>query len=230
MNLNINHLIHRLPRKDRLRLMSVLEPFELVLGDILCESGQATGHVYFPIQGYLSLLAQTAGSSGVEVGMIGTEGMLGAELALGVRTSPLRAMVQGEGVALRMSAPGFTSELENSLPLQQCLHRYLYVLMGQQTTSAACLRFHEIGPRLARWLLMCQDRTKSDSFRVTQEVLGYLLGVRRVGVTTAAGALQRSGLLKYHRGHITVLDRLGLEAAACNCYQENGLAYARWLP
>jgi CRP-like cAMP-binding protein len=226
----VNHLINRLPRKDRLRLMSVLEPFDLVLGEVLCESGEPTSHVYFPTKGYISLVAQTEGSPGVEVGMVGTEGMLGAELALIVTTSPLHALVQGEGSALRLGTRDFKNELERSLPLQRCLHRYLYVLMGQQTTSATCLRFHEIGPRLARWLLMSQDRAKSDSFSVTQEFLGYMLGVRRVGVTTAASALQRSGLVKYHRGHITVLDRSGLKAAACSCYVENGQAYAKLLP
>jgi len=221
-----NHLIELLPRKDRLRLLGLCESVKLVLADVLCEPGKPTRYVYFPTDGFISLVAQIEGSPGVEVGMVGREGMLGAQLALGVVTAPLHALVQGPGAAWRISTRAFRSELEGSPALRRGLNRYLYVLMAQLAESAACLRFHQIGPRLARWLLMSQDRSHSSSFEVTQEFLAYMLGVRRVGITAAAGVLQRSGLIKYSRGELTVLDRPGLEAAACGCYAADQKAYA----
>ena len=224
-----NHLIERLPRKDRLRLLAICEPVQLVLSEVLCEPGTPTRHVYFPTEGFISLVALLDGSPGVEVGMVGREGMLGAQVALGVVTSPLHALVQGPGAAWRVDTGAFRKELADSAALQRGLNRYLYVLMAQQAASAACLRFHLIGPRLARWLLMTQDRAHSDSFHVTQAFLAYMLGVRRVGVTAAAGALQRSGLIEYHRGDFRVLDRSGLEAAACGCYAAGRLSYAELL-
>jgi CRP-like cAMP-binding protein len=224
-----NHLIERLPRKDRASLLAVCEPVELVLAEVLCEPNTLARHVYFPTDGFISLVAMIEGTPGVEVGMVGREGMLGAEMALGVSTAPLHALVQGPGAALRVSATAFRREMAQSPALQRGLHRYLYVLMAQLATSAACLRFHLIGPRLARWLLMTQDRAHSDSFHVTQEFLAYMLGVRRVGVTVAAGALQRQGLIEYRRGDFTVLDRRGLEAAACGCYAAGRKSYAELL-
>ncbi len=221
-----NHLIELLPRRDRARLLAACEPFELVLAEVLCEPGQATGHVYFPLQGFISLVVLVDGSPGVEVGMVGREGMLGAQLVLGVDTVPVHALVQGPGSAWRVAAPAFRTELARSPALQRNLKRYLYVLMAQQAASAACLRFHLIGPRLARWLLMSQDRAHSDSFHVTHQFLAYMLGVRRVGITAAAGALQRSGLITYHRGDLVVLNRVGLELAACGCYAADQRAYS----
>lgn len=221
-----NQLIELLPRRDRARLLAVCEPVELVLADVLCEPGQATSHVYFPLQGFISLVVRVDGSPGVEVGMVGREGMLGAQLALGVATVPVHALVQGPGSACRIAAPAFRIELARSPALQRILNRYLYVLMAQQAASAACLRFHLIGPRLARWLLMSQDRAHSDSFHLTHQFLAYMLGVRRVGITAAAGALQRDGLIAYHRGDMVVLNRLGLESAACGCYSADRRAYA----
>ena len=221
-----NHLIQRLPRTERLRLLALCEPVHLVLADVLCEPGTPVRHVYFPTDSFISLVSMIDGSPGVEVGMVGREGMLGAELALGVATAPLHALVQGPGAAWRIGVADFRRELAASPALQQGLHRYLYVLMAQLATSAACLRFHLIGPRLARWLLMTQDRAHSDSFQVTQEFLAYMLGVRRVGVTVAAGTLQRSGLIDYHRGDFTVLDRKGLERAACGCYAAGRKSHA----
>jgi CRP-like cAMP-binding protein len=220
-----NHLIELLPRKDRARLLAVCEPVELVLSQVLCDPGQPTRHVYFPTQGFISLVVLIEGSPGLEVGMVGREGMLGAQLALGVAVAPLHAVVQGPGVCWRIAAPAFRAELARSAALQRSLNRYLYVLMAQQAASAACLRFHLIGPRLARWLLMSQDRAHSSSFHVTHQFLAYMLGVRRVGITAAAGALQRSGLIEYHRGDLVVLDRGGLEAAACGCYAAEQQTY-----
>lgn len=221
----LNDLIERLPKPERRRLLAVAEPFPLVLADVLYERGDAARHVYFPTHGFISLVTQVDHHPGLEVGMVGREGMLGAQDALGVNTSPWRALVQGQGEAWRIGAEAFRHELGSSPALRQLLNRYVYVLVAQLANSAACVHFHLIGPRLARWLLMSHDRAHADHFHVTHEFLAYMLGVRRVGVTMAASALQRSGLIRYHRGELTVLDRAGLEAAACNCYATNSHTY-----
>lgn len=226
MNTVQNHLIDLLPEKDRTRLLAICEPVELVLSEVLSEPGKPTENVYFPTQGFISLVALVDGSPGVEVGMVGLEGMLGAQLVLGVAIAPLHALVQGSGTAWRIAADPFKRELARSKALQRVLNRYLYVLMAQQAESAVCLRFHLIGQRLARWLLMSQDRAQSDSFHITHEFLAYMLGMRRVGITAAASELQRNGLIEYHRGQMKVLDRRGLEAAACSCYASNQQIYA----
>jgi CRP-like cAMP-binding protein len=221
-----NHLIELLPHAARLRLLALCEPMPLVLSVVLCEPRQPIRHVYFPTDGFISLVAVIDGSPGVEVGMVGREGMLGAQLLLGVREAPLHALVQGPGSAWRIGAVAFRAELARSAALQRVLGRYLSVLMAQLVTTAACVRFHQIGPRLARWLLMSQDRAASDTFHVTHEFLSYMLGVRRVSITLAAGALQDAGLVEYHRGDFKVLNRSGLEAASCGCYAADCLAYA----
>jgi CRP-like cAMP-binding protein len=224
-----NHLIELLPDKDRRRLLALCESVDLVMTDVVSEPGKATRHVYFPTEGFISLVSLLDTGSGVEVGMVGREGMLGTQLALHVATAPLHALVQGPGPARRIDAATFRSELECSPALQRILSRYIYVQISQMATSAACLRFHLVGARLARWLLMSQDRAHSDSFRLTHEFLAYMLGVRRVGITAAAGALQGSGLIEYHRGNLRVLNRRGLEAAACSCYAVDQKVYARLL-
>ncbi len=224
-----NHLLDRLPRRDRLRLIAACEPVPLVLSAELCEAGQPTRHAWFPTEGFVSLLAEAGGTPGVEVGMIGNEGLLGAHLALGVPISPQRALVQGAGMAWRIGADALDAELAQSPALRAALGRYVYVLMAQQSLSAACLRFHPIGRRLARWLLMSQDRAHSSSFPVTHEFLAHMLGVRRAGISGAAALLQADALIEYRRGHLTVLDRPGLEAASCACYAADCGAYARLL-
>ena len=221
-----NRLIECLPRMDRLRLLAACKPFQLQLGSVLCDAGTPTRHAYFPVDGFISLITPIDGKPALEVGMVGREGMLGAHLALGVPIVPLHALVQGPGVAWRIGASALRAELARSPALQRVINRYLYVLMAQLAGSAACLRFHEIGPRLARWLLMSQDRARADRFRVTQEFLAYMLGVRRVGVTAAASALQKSGVIDYRRGDLTVLDRKRLERATCACYANDQRAYA----
>jgi CRP-like cAMP-binding protein len=221
-----NHLIALLPRRDRASLLAAGESVELNLGTLLCKPGEATRHVYFPGDCVISLVTTAVeGEPGREVGMVGREGMLGAQLALGVSAIPLHALVQGAGTAWRVAAAPFRRELSSSNALQVSLHRYVYVLMAQLATSAACTRFHNLEPRLARWLLMTQDRMRSDSFHLTHEFLAQMLGVRRVGITGAASDLQRQGLIRYRRGDITVLDRVGLEAAACSCYAADRRAY-----
>ena len=224
-----NHLIERLPQRDRRRFMALCEPVQLTLSEILCEPGARTRHVYFPVEGFISLISLSDERSALEVGMVGREGMLGAQVSLGVLTAPLRAVVQGEGSAWRIAVPAFLVELARDAALARDMKRYLYVTMTQLASSASCTRFHLIGERLARWLLMSQDRAHSDRFHVTQEFLAYMLGVRRVGVTSAASALQRRGLIEYRRGSMTVIDRRGLEAAACSCYGADTLTYAALL-
>jgi len=213
-----NHLIDLLPRPERKRLLALCEPVNLVLRDILVEAVTEPPHVWFPRRGFISLIASTDGKPSLEVGMVGREGMLGTHLALGCTVAPQQALVQGSGSAWRIGSRQFRGELDRSPALRRILNRYVYVVMTQLAGTAACLRFHQIGPRLARWLLMSEDRALSPQFHVTQEFLAYMLGVRRVGVTTAAAALQRQGLITYRRGELTVNDRAGLELAACSCY------------
>jgi CRP-like cAMP-binding protein len=224
-----NRLIAQLPRRDRVSLLAACEPVPLELGSVLCEPGKPTRHVYFPDEGFISLVTAIEGEPALEVGMVGREGMLGAQLVLGVGAAPLYALVQGAGTAQRMQAAPFRRELLRSQALQRMLNRYLYVLMAQLATAAGCTRFHGVEPRLARWLLMSQDRAHSDRFHLTHEFLAYMLGVRRVGITGAASDLQRRGLVHYRRGDITVLDRAGLEAAACSCYAADQDGYKRML-
>jgi len=220
-----NHLIELLPKAERHRLLALCESVPLDLSTVLCDVGEPMPHAYFPVEGFISLITKVDDHPGLEVGMVGREGMLGLRLALGVLTAPLRGLVQGAGVAWRISSSDFRLALPQSPALQRGLNRYLHVRLVQLATSSTCLRYHQIGPRLARWLLMSQDRAHADSFHVTQEFLAYMLGVRRVGITVAAGQLQRDGLIRYHRGELSVLNRTGLEAAACSCYRADCLAY-----
>lgn len=224
-----NRLMEGLAARERRRLLAICEPIELLMSTVLCEPGDSIRHVYFPIRSFISLVAMADETHGVEVGMVGSESMLGAELALGMTIAPLHALVQGGGTCWRAGSAVFRRELARSPSLQRNVHRYLYVQMGQMAVSAGCLRFHLIGPRLARWLLMTHDRAHADSFRVTHEFLAYMLGVRRAGITLAASALQRSGLVHYRRGSFTVLQRAGLEAAACSCYAAARRAYGEVL-
>lgn len=221
-----NHLIELLPGKDRQRLLRLTEQVQLVQSEVLGEAGKPTRHVIFPIDSFISLVTSIGGKPVLEVGMVGREGLLGAQLALGVLSQPLHALVQGPGLAWRVALDAFRQELARNGALKEILGRYVYVLMTQFASAAACTRFHEINPRLSRWLLMMQDRAHGDSFSVTHEFLAYMLGVRRVGITAAAGALQEKGLIEYRRGKMTVLNRKALEAAACSCYVADRRAYA----
>jgi CRP-like cAMP-binding protein len=224
-----NNLIAGLGPKARDSLLARCENVNLTFSQVLGEAGDPIRHVYFPVEGVISLVASVGDSPGIEVGMIGSEGMLGAPLVLDVRVHPVRAVVQGAGAAWRIAAPAFRAQLELAPQLRRVVRRYVYVLLCQQATSSVCLRFHVIGPRLARWLLMSQDRAHSASFPITQEFLSYMMGVRRVGVTRAAASLQRHGLIAYRRGKMHILDRAGLEAAACGCYAAESSIYAEIL-
>jgi CRP-like cAMP-binding protein len=214
-----NSLLAALPRRSYLRLRPGLEPIELAFGEVLYEPGEAIRDVYFPGRSMVSLLTLVEGHLALEVGLVGREGMVGLPLALGVERSPVRALVQGAGPAVRMSAARFRRELAASPLLARELHRYAHALMTQISQTAACNRFHMVGARLARWLLMTRDRVRSTQFRMTHEFLSHMLGVRRVGVTEAASALQRASLIEYTRGNIRILDHAGLEAASCSCYR-----------
>ena len=220
-----NLLLAGLPKTVRARLDSVGQVVALSLSKVLAEAGSETGHVYFPVDGFVSLLSQVDSEHMIEVGMVGREGMLGVQLALGVSKEPLKALVQGEGHALQIEAAAFRRELGVTPALRATLDRYVYVLLSQHARAAACLRFHMIEQRLARWLLMSHDRALSDAFQVTQEFLAYMLGVRRSGVTVAAGELQRRQLISYERGEMTIVSRSGLELAACSCYASDRAVY-----
>lgn len=214
-----NSLLAALPVKAYQPLRALLEPITLVSGEVLYRPGEPIRHVYFPTDTLVSLLTLAEGHQALEVGMVGREGMLGIPLALGVDESPVHAVVQGAGMALRMTSEHFRREFQHSTQLQREVYHYIYELMIQMTQTAACNRFHRVEARLARWLLMTRDRVRSNQFHLTQDLLSNMLGVRRVGVTKAAGDLRLRKLISYNRGEISILDGDGLEAAACQCYQ-----------
>ena len=222
-------LLASLPRKEYQSFLARCEPVELVSSEILGESGKRVRYVYFPINSFISLVAPIDSHASMEVGMVGNEGMLGLNLALGVKFSLLLALVQGAGAALRMDADQFLQIYEKSAILQQKLKAYAYVRMTQLSQTAGCNRFHVVEARLARWILMTRDCAHSNEFHITHEFLSYMLGVRRSGITESAGTLQKKKLISYSRGHLKVLDRRGLEATACVCYKASKATYKKIL-
>jgi len=201
------------------RLRPQLESVVLKLGDVLYEPGARIQHCYFPNDGVVSLLTVLAPHKAAEVGMIGSEGIVGMSAAVGMNVSRLRAVVQGAGSALRMTAPALQKEYAASNALHRGMFRFNQSLMGQIAQSAACNRFHRAEMRLARWLLVTRDRLRSENFFLTHQFLALMIGVRRARVTTAAGNLARRRLISYSRGNIRILDSKGLQAASCECYE-----------
>jgi CRP-like cAMP-binding protein len=221
-----NQLLSLVAARHRNRLLERCEPVQLKLSEMLQEPGAPIRHVLFPTSGFISLLAPPDAGRHMEIGLVGDEGALGASLTLDVSEAPVSALVQGAGAALQITTERFREELEASASLRTVLNRYNYVAMCQLAQAAVCTRFHVVEERLARWLLMTRDRAHSDRFHLTHEFLALMLGVRRAGVSRAAGSLQARKLIEYRRGDITIQDRRGLERAACACYATDKRVYA----
>src|SRR5580692_9365673 len=222
-----NRLLGAFTRKDYRRLLTVLEPVQLAFGEVLYESHSEIRHVYFPNDCFVSMLTTVNASQAAEVGLIGSEGMIGVPMALGVAVSPFRAVVQGGGMAMRLKTVNFRRHFSTSAELKREVFLFTHLLMIQIAQTAACNRFHVVTQRMARWLLMTHDRVHSNEFRITQEFLALMLGVRRVGVSVAMCTLRDSELISYRRGTVRILDQGGLAAAACSCYKTVKDTYSR---
>jgi len=213
-----NRLLAVLPAADRERLAPELERVSMALGDVVYESGSRQDYVYFPTTAIVSLLYVMADGASAEIAVVGNDGMVGIALFMGGETTPSRAIVQSAGSAFRLSGQLLKREFARAGPMQHLLLHYTQALLTQMAQTAVCNRHHSVDQQLCRWLLLSLDRLPSNELAMTQELIANMLGVRREGVTEAAGELQRAGLIRYSRGHITVLDRPGLEARACECY------------
>ena len=213
-----NHLLAALPAADYERLLPHLEPVTLPLGLVVFESGSKLRHLYFPASGIVSLLYAMEDGASTEIAVIGSEGVVGIALFMGGESTPSRAVVQSAGRGYRLKAVVLKTEFERGGPLQHLLLRYTQALIAQMTQTAVCNRHHSVEQQLCRWLLLSLDRLPSNELKMTQELIANMLGVRREGVTEAAGKLQAAGLITYSRGHITVLDRPNLEGQVCECY------------
>lgn len=225
-----NHLLRALPVAEAELLFPHMELVSMPLGDVLYESGSTLRHVYFPTTSIVSLLYVMADGASAEIAVVGNEGMVGVALFMGGETTPSRAVVQSAGHAYRLKGQILKEEFRRAAALQHLLLRYTQALLTQMAQTAVCNRHHSIDQQLCRWLLLSLDRLPSNALSMTQELIANMLGVRREGVTEAAGKLQKSGLILYNRGHITVLDRPRLEAHACECYQVVKTEFDRLLP
>jgi CRP-like cAMP-binding protein len=225
-----NHLLDALPGSDYARLAPHLELVPLKLGDVLYESGDALRYVYFPTTAIISLLYVMEDGASAEIAIVGNEGILGISLFMGGETTPSRAVVQSAGHAFRLKAGLLKDEFGRFGPTMHLLLRYTQALITQMAQTAVCNRHHSIDQQLCRWLLLSLDRLASNELAMTQELIANMLGVRREGVTEAAGKLQDAGLIHYSRGKITVLDREGLETRSCECYQVVKKEFDRLLP
>ncbi len=225
-----NHLIAAAPDDDRHRIIPHLEPVWLPLGMALYESGAQMESVYFPTTAIVSLLYELENGGSAEISVVGREGIVGIALFMGGGTVPNRAVVQSAGHAYRLRGPLLKQEFDRTGAVHDLLLRYTMALLTQMAQTAVCNRHHTVDQQLCRWLLLSLDRLQSDELSMTQELIANMLGVRREGVTAAAGKLQSAGLISYHRGQITVLDRPGLEARVCECYGVVRREYDRLFP
>jgi CRP-like cAMP-binding protein len=225
-----NLLLDALPAADHARLAPYLEPVALPLGLVIFESGSKLRHLYFPTSGIVSLLYSMENGASTEIAVIGNDGVVGIALFMGGESTPSRAVVQGAGHGYRLKASVLKTEFALGGPLQHLLLRYTQALIAQMTQTAVCNRHHSVDQQLCRWLLLSLDRLSSNELKMTQELIANMLGVRREGVTEAAGHLQKDGLIHYSRGRITVLDRPGLEKRVCECYSVVKKEINRLLP
>lgn len=225
-----NQLLAALQEADWQRLQPHLEPVEMPLGQVLYESGRPMSHVYFPTTAIVSLLYVMENGASAEIAVVGYEGVVGITLFMGGGTTPSRGVVQSAGMGVRLSAQRIKDEFNRSGPVMHLLLRYTQALITQMAQTAVCNRHHSLDQQLCRWLLLSMDRLDGNELVMTQELIANMLGVRREGVTEGALKLQRAGLIQYARGHITVLNRLGLEARTCECYGVVKKEYDRLLP
>jgi CRP-like cAMP-binding protein len=225
-----NHLIDSLPAEQWMRWEPHLEEVDLPLGRVLYESGSKLSHVYFPTTAIVSLLYVMENGASAEIAVVGNEGIVGVSLFMGGDTTPSRAVVQSAGKGYRLSAEHMKTEFNRAGPVLHLLLRYTQALLTQMAQTAVCNRHHSLDQQLCRWLLLSLDRLQGDELVMTQELIANMLGVRREGVTESALKLQRAGLIRYSRGHITVLDRAGLEQRSCECYAVVKKEYDRLLP
>jgi CRP-like cAMP-binding protein len=224
-----NHLLDALPSADYARVAAHLELLPMKLGDVLYESGAHLRYVYFPTTSIISLLYVMEDGASAEIAIVGNEGMLGISLFMGGDTTPSRAVVQSAGHAFRLKADLLKAEFARFGPTMNLLLRYTQALITQMSQTAVCNRHHSVDKQLCRWLLLSLDRLQSNDLTMTQELIANMLGVRREGVTEAAGRLQKAGLIHYQRGRITIVDRAGLEARTCECYKVVKTEYDRLL-
>lgn len=225
-----NRLLAALPAADFERVRSALKLVPLPLGEVLYESGSRQRAVYFPTSAIVSLLYMMADGASAEIAVVGNEGIIGVSLFMGGETTPSRAVVQSAGHAYRWSGKILKEEFIRGGAMQHLLLRYTQALLTQMAQTAVCNRHHSLDQQLCRWLLLSLDRLSGNELVMTQELIANMLGVRREGVTEAAGSLQSAGLIKYRRGHITVLDRAGLESRTCECYAVVKKEFDRLLP
>jgi len=225
-----NHLLEVLTKIDLERFSKDLELIEMPLGEVLYESGEKLNYVYFPTTSIVSLLYVMEDGASAEIAVVGNEGILGISLFMGGETTPSRAVVQSAGYGYRLKAQLLKDEFNLNGPTMHLLLKYTQALITQMSQTAVCNRHHSIDQQLCRWLLLSLDRLESNELTMTQELIANMLGVRREGVTEAAGKLQKLGLINYSRGHIKVLDRAGVEKKCCECYKVVKLEYDRLLP
>ena len=225
-----NRLLRALPAAEWQRWEAQLEWVDLELGQVLCESGRELSHVYFPTSSIVSLLYVMQNGASAEIAVVGFEGLVGISLFMGGGSTPSRAVVQSAGHSCRLPAAFVQKEFNNSHPVMHLLLRYTQALITQMSQTAVCNRHHSLDQQLCRWLLLSLDRLAGDELLMTQELIANMLGVRREGVTEAALKLQQAGMIRYARGHISVLDRPALEKRTCECYAVVKREYDRLLP